>query len=263
MSLYRRELQAHLRSLLIWIGVTGLFTLLAVPKFAVYMQNPELLQIMESMPQGLLRALNINAFSLLTVEGYIGLMHGYLALFAAIVGVIWGGGLVAAEERNKTADFTLSLPVTRAQVLTSKILASVTLLAAYILATWGMNEVAVRYLGATPEAERFLALSMMGQFFIGLTFLALGFFIACAAHPKRTGGWPLAFVFALYLLSLLKSMNEHLNFLQYLTPFQYFAPLDLYTNHRPSAFALVLTALWVIALVSGGYWVYNRRDIGA
>lgn len=47
-----------------------------------------------------------------------------------------GSGIISKEERDKTAEFLLVKPVSRAHIMTAKLLAALTLLAVFFLVTY-------------------------------------------------------------------------------------------------------------------------------
>ena len=139
MNIFLRELKANFKSLLIWGGIIVLISVIGFEKFSAYYENPELLAILEAMPQPLLDALNINAFNLTTVTGFWGILYEYFALLLSIAAVMWGSDIIAKEERDKTIEFSLTLPVKRGQMITAKTLAAAVNSTALLLIAAGIT----------------------------------------------------------------------------------------------------------------------------
>ena len=84
MNIFRRELKANLKSLLIWSVIIALLIAIAVSKFAAFAGNPEMLAILDSMPAGMLDALSMRSFNLTTLSGFYGIMFVYFSLMGAM-----------------------------------------------------------------------------------------------------------------------------------------------------------------------------------
>jgi ABC-2 type transport system permease protein len=136
MNIFLRELKANFKSLLIWGGIMILFISMAMAKFSAYEGNPELLEILDSMPPALLAAFQMNAFNLTTVTGFFGVCFTYFALLSSVFAVMLGSDIISKEERDKTVEFSLTLPIPRRKLITSKILAAVVNCIAFLLITW-------------------------------------------------------------------------------------------------------------------------------
>jgi ABC-2 type transport system permease protein len=97
-----------------------LFNVVGFSKFSAYYGNPEMLAILDSMPPALLDAMTMRAFNLTTVTGFFGVMFVYFALMLSIAAAMWGSDVISKEERDKTVEFALTLPVTRGRVVLAK-----------------------------------------------------------------------------------------------------------------------------------------------
>ena len=139
MNIFLRELKANLKSLLIWGGIMFLFISLGMEEFSAYEGNPEMLAILDSMPPALLSAFNFNAFNLTTVTGFFGVMFTYFALLSTIFAIMLGSDIISKEERDKTVEFALTLPIPRRKLVTSKILAAFVNCIAFLLISWGTS----------------------------------------------------------------------------------------------------------------------------
>lgn len=80
MNIFVREVKSNLRSLLIWGVIVVLFVTIGISKFSAYYENPEMLTLLEDMPQALLEVFNFTAFNLTTISGFFGVMFSYFAL---------------------------------------------------------------------------------------------------------------------------------------------------------------------------------------
>lgn len=260
--MYLHELRANLKSLLIWSGILLLLVVAALAKFEGYYNNPEMLKILETMPKALLDAFGMRAFNLTTLEGFYGVMSVYFYLMAAMASAMWAANVIAKEEFNKTAEFTLVLPMPRRTILTAKALAALTTSVAFVLITWGISLVGARRYSPEPGFYDFLFLEMQGMFFISLLSWALGLaFAAVWKKPRRAASSAVIVLLAAYVLSTVQGMHEKLEFLKWVTPFKYFDAADLFHNGALDGTYVALTLALMAVLIAASYYVYNRRDL--
>jgi ABC-2 type transport system permease protein len=262
MNIFLRELKANFKSLLIWAFIVLLFAVIGFAKFSAYYGNPELLAILNDMPAALVEAMNLNAFNLTTVVGFYGLMFSYFALILSIAAAMWGSDIISKEERDKTVEFSLTLPVTRARLVTAKSLAALVNCILLLLTAWG----AILY-GASsyaPESgfNSYVAISMLALFIMELIFLAVGIFLGCAMKQyKRVGSIAVSLLLGTYILSIMAGLDKHLDFLHYFTPFSYFNPSAILRTSSLDLTYVLLSAGIIAAAMAGAYLSYSRRDL--
>ena len=199
MNIFMRELKANLKSLLIWSGIILLLIIMAVVKFSAFAGDPSMLKMLDSMPPAMLDALNMRGFNLTTLSGFYGIMFIYFGLMGAIAAAMWGSDSISKEERDKTVEFSLVLPVARARVITAKVLAALVNCVAFVLITWGGSLVAVQSYHPDQAFYSFLALEMQAMFAIELIFLAIGLLLGCAMKQyKLSGSTAIGIILATY-----------------------------------------------------------------
>ncbi len=262
MNIFRRELRANLRSLIVWGVIVILFVTMGFSKFSAYEGNPELLAVLDNMPPALLAAFNFEAFNLTTITGFYGVMFTYFALLLSISAAMWGSDIISKEERDKTVEFSLTLPVKRSTLITFKTLAAmvncIVLLLITLLATLANSSV----YQTNSEFYSFLYLSMLALFILQMIFLAVGVFLGCAMkRHKRAGTVAVSLLLLTYFLSFIADMNENLAFLRFVSPFKYFNPASLLHDATIEPTFLALSAGIIAACLIGAYYTYSRRDL--
>jgi ABC-2 type transport system permease protein len=262
MNIFIREVKANLRSLLIWGGIVVLFIFIAITKFSAYEANPDMLVILDSMPQAILTAFQFEAFNLTTITGFYGVMFTYFALMATISAAMWGSDIISKEERDKTVEFTLTLPITRERLVTGKISAALVNCIGMLLIMWGASLVAVAQYEPDGAFYEFLTLLMVALFIIQMLFLAVGILLGCAMKDyKRAGSIAVSLILVTFFFSVISGLNENLEFLKYFSPFKYFDPAAL-LHEATLDLNYVWLSLGITAVcVIGGYVTYARRDL--
>ena len=262
MNIFFRELKANFKSLLIWSGIVILFNVVGFSKFSAYYNNPEMLSILSSMPPAVLSALSVNAFNLTTVTGFFGIMVTYFGLILSIAAAMWGSSIISKEERDKTVEFSLTLPVTRARLITAKTAAMAVDCIILLLVTWGITLVSAQKYQPDSEFYRFTAIGMLAFLILQMIFLALGIFLGCAMKKhKQAGSTAVWILLGTYFLSILIGLNKDLDFLKYLSPFKYFDPVQLLHESRLGIPFVLLSVAIIAACMAAAYASYAKRDL--
>ena len=262
MNIFLRELKSNLRSLIIWGLIMMLFIWIGTSKFAGYVDNPEMLAILDGLPPAMLAAFNMDAFNLTTPTGFFGVMFSYFVLMVSISAAMWGSDIISKEERDRTVEFALTLPVTRGKVVTAKILAALVNCIALLLITWVASLLSMMPYELDSEFYTFLSLSMLALFIVQMIFLAVGILLGCAMKQyKRASAVAVSLLLGTYFLSIISELSEHLEFLKYFSPFAYFDPGILLRESRIDL-AYVALAVGIIAVcLVGAYLTYSKRDL--
>ena len=262
MNIFFRELRANLKSLIIWCVCMILLGVVGAAKFTAYYNNPSMLAVLNAFPKAVIDAMQLKTFNLTTVNGLYGLMMIYWALMGGIAATLWASDSITKEERDKTVEFSLVLPVSRSRVITGKLLAALVNCIVFVLVTWGISYAAAQQFHPDQTFNKFLALEMAGMFFIELIFLAVGLLLGCAMKQyKRSGNIAVGIILVTYFLSVFSGMQANLDFLKYFSPFKYFDASVLLRSGKLDPAYLLISAAIVVVCVAAAYWTYNKRDL--
>jgi len=261
-NIFLRELKANFKSLLIWCVITILFTAIGFSKFSAYYENPEMLEILDKMPAAMLEAFNITAFNLTTLTGFFGVMYAYFALLLGISAAMWGSDIISKEERDKTVEFSLTLPVTRGKLIAAKTAAALINCIGLILVMWAALQVSASPFEPDAEFYDFVQLGMVALFIMQLIFLAVGVFLGAAMKQhKRASSVAVSVLLGTYFISIIAGLYKDLEFLKYLSPFKYFNPSDILHKAEIDLNYVWLSAGIILVSLIGAYFTYSRRDL--
>jgi len=262
MNIFLHELKANFKSLLIWSVITLFLIVVGISKFSAFAGNPELTAMLDAYPPALLDAFSMRAFNVTTVSGYFGIMFVFFPLMGAIAASMWGSEVISKEERDKTVEFALVLPVSRSRVITAKALAALVYCVLFVLITWGISLVAVQSYNPDKAFYDFLALEMVAMFLIELIFLAIGLLLGCSMKQyKKAGSTAVAIILVTYFLSVAIEINDKLNFLRYITPFKLYDAGKFFVEGKLEWVSVVLTMVIIVVSVGAAYRIYNKRDL--
>ena len=262
MNIFKREIKASLRSLIVWGVIVVLFVAVGVSKFSAYYNNPDMLKVLDTLPKAALDMLNVQAFNLTTVSGFFGIMYTYFALLLGIAAAMWGTDMIVKEERDKTIEFSLTLPVTRRRLVTAKAVAALTNCVVLLLITWGVSAASAAPYQPDAAFYKFLTLCMLALFVIQLIFLSLGLFLGCAMKRyKQATSMAVSLLLVTYFISFVTVLNKDLNFLKYVSPFKYFDPAALLHQSRFDMVTLLIAAAIIVTSLVGAYRTFAGRDL--
>lgn len=262
MNIIKRELRAHMKSLLIWCGCIIAIVMVMMSEFSAYYNNPEMGKILDTMPKALMDAFSMNGANLTTVSGFVSLTSVYFYITLAIYAVLLGSSIISKEERDKTVEFFLTLPISRQKIIAGKWISAVT---NCIL----INAVTGLTLYATTakyepgiEFNKFLLLMLLAMFIIQMIFLSIGMFLAAITKRyRKSGTYSVSILLVAYFLSVLIGMSEKIDFLKYITPFKYFETNNILQKGSLDV-VFLLISLGIIAAATAGIFVfYPKRDL--
>ena len=182
-----------------------------------------------------------------------------LGLGGALFGALLGIGALAGEEKEGTAEFLLTHPVSRRSVLLQKL--GAVLLQILILngAVLGISLVSALLVGEAPEGKTFVLL------FLAYLILQMEIASTCfgiSAFLSRGGqGLGLGIAALAYFLNIIANLTEDAGFLKYITPFGYAEGADIVAEGSlNSGYLAAGIALALLGIGAAFVW-YQRKDI--
>lgn len=260
MNIILREMKANLKALIIWIFALVSITAIASWEFNAFVGNTNLMDSLQSF-EALFRAIGIELTDLSTPQGFLSLESVYFYIPLAIYAGLLGSGIILKEERDKTAEYLFTLPVTRKRVLISKLIVAV--FYSIILNLSVIIGAMVSYIRFSPDPVfySFLWNMSLGIFFIQMIFMSVGMmFSAVLRQYKRSGAAVLAYVMGSYLLFVLVGMTDKIDFMKYVTPFKYFESSQMLLGNIELKYVLITSGI-VIAGISSLFVFYRKRDL--
>jgi len=264
-NIFRFEFRSRLKSVLIWSLSIAALILIFTSMFTAFADDAELLNtMMAKFPPEMKAAFGLDRMNMATVLGFYSLVFLFVQLCLAIQASNYGFGLVSIEESELTADFLLTKPVSRVQVITSKLLAAVACLTITNAAIWLSTFVAFESFRGERTYDTGILLLLLGSIIIfQLFFLGVGLVVSLLVKRVRSvTPYGLGLGFGMYVLSAFSGMLGDVK-LEYITPFKHLDSAAIVQDGAYNTPLLLLNvSVTIIALVLS-YWRYTRRDIPA
>jgi ABC-2 type transport system permease protein len=263
--IYRFEFNKRLKSVLIWcLSISALifFFFSIFPTFAAQAEVTN--EMLAKFPQELRTAFGLDNMDMAAVIGFYGFIFKFVQLCLAIQAGNYGFGLVSIEENEMTADFLLSKPISRRQILSSKLLAAITSLTITNLVVWAITFLALLLFrdGRSYDTHTLLLLLLSIALF-QLFFLSVGLLVSLLVKRVRSvTPYSLGLGFGTYTLNAFGGVFGDVK-LEMITPFKHLDPTYIIQNGAYDTPLLLVNVAISLLSLAVSYWLYIRRDIPA
>lgn len=225
-------------------------------------EGQSLNDLMSVMPQSIQVILGLGDFDLTKASGFYGVLYLYLTIMAAIHAATIGAEIISKEERDRTAEFLMTKPISRGQVVTSKLLAGLVNVTVLNLVAFAASVAVVSSLAKDEAVVGDIAILMSGLLMLQLTFLALGTGSAAISRdPKGAASMATAVLLVTFMISVAMDLSGKLDILRFFSPFEYYQAKDLMYGGGFDAIYVALSVVITVALVVATYVFYDRRDL--
>jgi len=249
MILFKHELYKQRRSFIAWVGILNVFVFGSMLLFPLFKEQMEALSdYMASFED------------FLTAEGFFGADASMVLLIGGgMYATTLGLNILLNEEKEKTADFLLTKPVSRSMIYITKyavgtlniflfnVISYVFVLLSFLL----INEIFPFYT---------MGLYFVSNFVLGIVLMTIAYGIS-AMIRKVPSGIAQGVAIGLYVLNSIKNVSTRLSFLQWFTPFSINESGKIFTEETLELTYIlyylgVSMIIWFI-----GFIFYKKKDI--
>ena len=262
MTIYIKELKQSCRSLCIWTASIAFMMLVCILLF------PEMKSEMDSVSDlfanmgGFTAAFGMDKLSFGEIMGFYGIECGNVlsiggGFFAALAGI----SVLANEEKERTAEFLLTHPVSRLSVVSQKLLSVLTQVVVLNLVVVGVSLISAAVVGEEFEMKEFILLH--------IAYLLMQLEISCicfgiSAFIRRGSiGIGLGLALALYFLNIVCNISEQAEFLRYITPYAYADASSIISEDKLDIGLIAVGAVIAVIGAAVGFFRYLKKDISA
>ena len=220
--MFKREMKINFKSFIIWLSILIAIFLVV---FLIYPSiiNSDNIKMMDEMmamfPEEMLKAFNMDISSIASSYGWLK-SEGFvfvLLIIGCYAGIL-GSNILLKEENDKTIEYLNSLPIKRKQIVYSKAIAGLIYLILIIVLLGTFNFIGLS-LSGDFDRKQYLLLSITPIFSSFVIFFNCMFLSTFTHKTKKMLGISLGIVFISYILQMLSSLSEEVNFLKYLSVF--------------------------------------------
>lgn len=260
MTIAKHELRQNKISFLIWTASIGF--LLAVCVFLY----PEMKEEMDSVSDifssmgSFTAAFGMDRLNFGTLMGYYAIECGnVLGLGGAFYAALCAVGMLSKEEKDKTAEFLLTHPVSRVRIITEKLAAVLIQVTVMNLIIYAISLCSMTAIGEDiPWTE--ISLLHLAYYILQIELACICFGIS-AFMRKGSAGIGLGIAAIMYFLNLIANISETTGFLKYITPFGYCDGADIVANGSLDGVLVAIGIGIAVIGVSTAYIEYTKKDI--
>lgn len=264
LNLYLYELRRNRKHFIIWILIVSFFTVFVMsfyPSFAA--EGSKMDEMMKSLPEGMTRAFGMSAGFMSDFLTYYKTYYGlHIMILTGVFAISLAGSLIAKEEGQGTADFLLTKPLWRHQIVTVKLICLVTYMLIFLVIQVLLAIASIEVFVETEVSmAKFAVLNMYG-FLLTYFFAGLGFLLSSvSARGKSVTGLVVGLVVGSFIVQALSRISESTEWLGWLSPFQY-ADFDAgQAGYHLEAWRVLLLGGVSTACIFFSYIIYGKKDI--
>lgn len=260
MTIFKHELRQGRGPLIIWTAVIAFMLGICVLIYPEMSKQLDGIGDAFSNMGSFSAAFGMDRISFGEFMGFFGVECGNVlglggAFFAALTGI----SALSKEEREHTAEFLLSHPMSRRSVVAQKLAAVLAQVVILNAAAVGVTALTTLMIGETPELKP-LALMFASHLMMQAEIAAICFGISAFIGRGGLGaGLGLAALF--YFLNLIANLTESARLLKFITPFGYTDSANIIADGRIETKYLAAGLILTVIGIAAAFGKYTKKDI--
>ena len=260
MTLFIHELKQSKWSLVIWTLAIAYMLGIAIviyPQMAPQMN--EMTDMFANMG-GFTDAFGMDQVNFGEFWGYFAIECGNVlglggALFAALTGI----GALSKEQKDHTAEFLLTHPVSRRRIVAHKLLAVAAQIVILNIVVMAVASLAALIIGESLQLEKMLLL-LVAYTLMQLQIACISFGISAFSNGRGIGVG-LGMALMLYFVNIIANLTDQLKVLKYLTPFAYADGPYIVANCKLQFEYIIAGAILALVGIAAAFIRYTTKDI--
>ena len=260
MTLVKHELKQGKISFLIWTASIGFLLAICIFLFPEMKGQMDSVNDMFASMGSFTEAFGMDRLNFGTLIGFYAVECGnVLGLGGAFFAALCAVGILSKEEKDKTAEFLLTHPVSRKRIITEKLIAVLLQITAMNLIIYAL---AVGAIAAVGEEIPWKEISLMHLAYYLLQVELAGICFGISAFLRKgSAGVGLGIAAMMYFLNLIANIADVAEFLKYITPLGYCEGADIVANGRLDGAMVAIGVVMGIGGIVIAYLKYTKKDI--
>ena len=260
MILFRHEMKRGRLAFLIWtLGIASMIIVCMVLYPEMKQQMDEVTEMFSNMG-GFTAAFGMDQVNFGEVMGFYAVECGNIlglggAFYAALLGIM----ALSKEEKEHTAEFLLTHPVSLLQIVVEKWLACIVQLLLMNGIIVAISVASFTAIGEDMEGKAFVILHLA---FLVMQLEIMSVCFGISAFIRGSGmGAGIGLATVLYFLNIIRNISEKAEGLKYVTPFAYADASDIVADVAVDEKLLMLGVLYGVIGVLAALIYYRKKDI--
>lgn len=260
MTLVKHELKQGKISFLIWTASIGFLLAVCIFLFPEMKGQMEGVNDMFASMGSFTEAFGMDRLNFGTLIGFYAVECGnILGLGGAFFASLCSVGILSKEEKDKTAEFLLTHPVSRISIITQKMIAVLIQITAMNIIIYAL---AIGSIVAVGEEIPLKEISLLNLAYYLLQIELAGICFGISAFIRKgSAGVGLGIAAMMYFLNIIANISDSAEFLKYITPFGYCEGADIVSNGSLDSTLVVIGAIIGIVGIIIAYLKYTKKDI--
>ena len=260
MTVIRHELKQSRISLIIWTAAIGF--LLAVCIFMFPEMKGEMNEVNEvfSSMGSFTQAFGMDKVNFGTLLGFYAVECGnILGLGGAFFASLCAISVLSKEEKERTAEFQLTHPVSRVSVVAEKLISVILQIVILNVVVYVITASSIALIG---EEVPWQEITLMHTAYLILQLELAGICFGVSAFLRRGSiGTGLGIAVIMYFLNIIANLTESAEFLKYITPFGYADGAEIVRNVSLDMNMIAIGLAFAVVGILAGFIKYCRKDI--
>lgn len=260
MTVIRHELKQSRISLIIWTAAIGF--LLAVCIFMFPEMKGEMNEVNEvfSSMGSFTQAFGMDKVNFGTLLGFYAVECGnILGLGGAFFASLCAISVLSKEEKERTAEFLLTHPVSRVNVVAEKLISVILQIVILNVVVYVIAASSIALIG---EEVPWQEITLMHTAYLILQLELAGICFGVSAFLRRGSiGTGLGIAVIMYFLNIIANLTESAEFLKYITPFGYADGAEIVRNVSLDMNMIAIGLAFAVVGILAGFIKYCRKDI--
>lgn len=260
MTIIRHELKQSRISLIIWTAAIGF--LLAVCIFMFPEMKGEMNEVNEvfSSMGSFTQAFGMDKVNFGTLLGFYAVECGnILGLGGAFFASLCAISVLSKEEKERTAEFLLTHPVSRVSVVAEKLISVILQIVILNVVVYVITASSIALIG---EEVPWQEITLMHTAYLILQLELAGICFGVSAFLRRGSiGTGLGIAVIMYFLNIIANLTESAEFLKYITPFGYADGAEIVRNVSFDMNMIAIGLAFAVVGILAGFIKYCRKDI--
>lgn len=260
MTLIKHELRQGRLSLTVWTAAVGALLVICIFLFPEMKGQMEGVNDVFASMGSFTEAFGMDRLNFGTLIGFYAVECGnVLGLGGAFFASLCAAGMLSKEEKDRTAEFLLTHPVSRRRIVTGKLVAVFVQIVVMNVIVYVISVGSIAMVGEEiPWKE--LNLFHLAYFLLQSELAGICFGIS-AFMRKGSAGAGLGIAAMMYFLNLVANITESAEFLKYITPFGYCEGADIVVDGCLDGGLVVVGLVFGAIGIAVAYQQYCRKDI--
>ena len=260
MTLIKHELRRGKTSFFIWTSSIGFLLATCIFLFPEMKGQMEGVNDMFASMGSFTEAFGMDRLNFGTLTGFYAVECGnVLGLGGAFFASLCAVGILSKEEKEKTAEFLLTHPVSRKRIITEKLIAVLIQVTAMNIIIYALAVGSISAIGEEIPLKE-ISLLHLAYYLLQLELACICFGIS-AFIRKGSVGVGLGAAVMMYFLNLIANIADVAEFLKYITPFGYCEGADIISKGSLDLTLIIIgTVIGIIGIIIA-FLKYTKKDI--